>query len=248
VAADQKGHFLAANLRNTALQVIGDLSIDGTVSYDVLVEKLGRQFGPGGQAEVYLTELRARRRKNGESVRELGQAIRRLTALAYPEVPVELRDRLGKSHFLDAITSNDQRIRVFQAKTSNLDDAVKIVLELKTITELESQDGLCRNKKRCHTIDKSDAMHNEELQELLLKLQKSQNNDLQNMKRNILEIKRALCREERKYQKLERGTYKNKKCYLCEEEGHFKRNCPKRRNQQENDKELTPGTGGQFKR
>ena len=82
-ALKDKVRFLAISLKGVAQQVLGDKS---EPSYHELVQLLERRFGPGQRAEVYLAELRGRQRKPNESIQELGHAIRRLTALAYPEL------------------------------------------------------------------------------------------------------------------------------------------------------------------
>ena len=62
------------------------------------MQLLERRFCPGQRAEVYLAALRGRQRKPNESIQELGHAIRRLTALAYPELARDAQDRLGRTH------------------------------------------------------------------------------------------------------------------------------------------------------
>jgi len=75
--------------------------------YENLTERLD------GQAEMYLTELRVRKRRENESLRELGQRIQCLVSLAYLEIPADKRDRLARGHFVDAITDRDLRIHAF---------------------------------------------------------------------------------------------------------------------------------------
>ena len=52
---------------------------------DELVDRFKRRYGPGGKADVFLAELRQRRRGPKETIQELGQTIRDLTALVYPD-------------------------------------------------------------------------------------------------------------------------------------------------------------------
>ena len=51
--------------------------------------------------------LKTRSRKRDESLLELAQAIRRLTRLAYPDVPVETRDTMAQDFFIDAFSDSD---------------------------------------------------------------------------------------------------------------------------------------------
>ena len=56
----------------------------------------------GEQAEYFLMELRMRRRHRDKSLQQLGQAIRDLTGLGYPERSATARERLAKTHFSEA--------------------------------------------------------------------------------------------------------------------------------------------------
>ena len=58
-----------------------------TLTYDKLTARLDMRFGPGDQAERLISELRSRTRRAKESLQELGQSVRQLTALAFPELP-----------------------------------------------------------------------------------------------------------------------------------------------------------------
>ena len=138
----QKGDYLAASLHGAAQEVIGDLPYHLTVSYSDLVRHLERRFGVGGQAELHLTELRNRVRKDKESLPELEQVIRRLASLAYPGVPVDVIDRLARGHFVDALPDPDMRFKIFQMKPATLNDAVMVSLELESF--LKSERGMLR--------------------------------------------------------------------------------------------------------
>ena len=54
------------------------------LTYDELVYRLRNRFGLGGKAEVYLAELRQRRRQPNESLQELGQKIREAVCFVLP--------------------------------------------------------------------------------------------------------------------------------------------------------------------
>ena len=83
---DQSASFLAASLQGTALKVLSRCHQEGRCpTYAELFKLLEAQFGPGQMAKNYLMELRNRRQGPKESLRELGQAVRELVILAYPE-------------------------------------------------------------------------------------------------------------------------------------------------------------------
>ena len=87
----EAGQFLATRLQGPALRILSNFPVSGHISYSELVSHLESRFGPGEQAENFLLELRMRRRHKDESLQELGQAIRDLTCLAYPELNTDAR-------------------------------------------------------------------------------------------------------------------------------------------------------------
>ena len=92
--------FLAASLQGSAVKVLGNLTRGGNhVTYQELVSFLEKRFGPGQLAENHLMELRHRRQGQRETLQGLGQFVRELTALAYPELTEEGRDRLARGLF-----------------------------------------------------------------------------------------------------------------------------------------------------
>lgn len=58
--------------------------------------------------------------KATKTLLELGQSIRRLTHLAYPTAPSDVRDTLAKEQFVDALVDVDMRLRIKQAKPQTL--------------------------------------------------------------------------------------------------------------------------------
>ena len=93
--------FLAASLQGEAIKVLA--SEGNNATYAELVDLLEKRFVPVHLAENHLVELRYRQQGPKELLQELGRAIRDLTALAYPKLSEEGRDRLARGHFLDAV-------------------------------------------------------------------------------------------------------------------------------------------------
>ena len=71
-----------------------------------------------------------RRQSATETLPELGQSIRRLTNLAYPTAPGDVRDTFAKEKFIDALVDSDMRLRVKQARPLNHNDAIRHAVEL----------------------------------------------------------------------------------------------------------------------
>lgn len=109
-----KGLFLAVSVREHAQSVLWDLPSDNGQHYSTLVRSLEERFSPPNQTDFYRVQLKERRQKASESISELGQAIRRLTNLAYASAPGEVRETLAKDSFIDALTDSEMRIRINQ--------------------------------------------------------------------------------------------------------------------------------------
>ena len=112
--------WLAARLMGKATRVLEE-DRDG---YEDLKNLLSAEFGPSDGVENYSAELKSRRRRPGESLKELGQSIKDLVRLAYPELPKTSRDRLGREYFKEALEDAELRQAIFRAKPSSLDEAV----------------------------------------------------------------------------------------------------------------------------
>ena len=106
----QKGLYLSVSLRGQAQGVVGNLG-SGKHDYDDLVKALEERFAPPNQTKLYRVQLLERRQKASESKAELGQDIRRLTNLAYPKAPSDVRETLAKEQFVDSLvnTEKDQK-------------------------------------------------------------------------------------------------------------------------------------------
>ncbi len=134
----EKGLYLAVSLRGQAQGVFGNLSIRSN-DYHLLVTALEERFSPPNQTELYRVQLRERRQKATEVLPELGQDIRRLTNLAYPTAPADVRETLAKEQFIDSLANVDMRIRIKQARPTDLNDAVRHAVELEAYNKAERQ-------------------------------------------------------------------------------------------------------------
>jgi len=77
------------------------------------------------------TELRNRRRRNGETLQNLHKDIRRLAALAYPNVPPQSREEVACDHFLDALEDAGLVFRIQERHPVDLDSALQLALQFK---------------------------------------------------------------------------------------------------------------------
>ena len=103
------------------------------------MDLLEKRYGPGQLAENHLMELRHRRQGAKETLQELGQAIRELSGLAYPELTDEGRDRLARGHFSDAIEDQAVREGIFRARPKTLEEAVSAAIATEGFLRVEEQ-------------------------------------------------------------------------------------------------------------
>ncbi len=96
-------------------------------SYTDMVEVLEREFGPRECKSSYILELNQVRQNAGESARELGNRIKRLTALAFrgkDEGTKATREEMALNCFTLALRRKDVRDAVFGAEFGTLKQAI----------------------------------------------------------------------------------------------------------------------------
>ncbi|CAC5403729.1 unnamed protein product [Mytilus coruscus] len=135
----QKGLYLAVSLIGQAQSVLGDLPKEKRHIFSDLVNALEERFAPSSQTELYRVQFKERRQKASETLPELGQSVRRLSNLAYPIAPLELRDTLAKEQFIDALVDSEKRLRIKQSRPKVLNDAIWLAVELEAYNTAESK-------------------------------------------------------------------------------------------------------------
>ncbi|CAG2224639.1 unnamed protein product [Mytilus edulis] len=136
---NRKGLYLAVSLMGQAQAVLGDLPSEKRQNFSDLVSALEERFAPSSQTELYRVQFKERRQKASESLPELGQSIRRLSNLAYPTAPLDVRETLGKEQFIDALVDSEMRLRIKQSRPKGLNDAVRLAVELEAYNKAENK-------------------------------------------------------------------------------------------------------------
>ncbi len=127
--------WLEARLVGPATRIL-DESYDGYVE---LKDLLLSTYGPSDGADNYALELRGRRRKVGESLKDLAQAIKDLVGLAYPELDPMAKDRFARDAFKEAIEDTELRQAIFRAKPESLEESVQAAVEAEVFHRNEKQ-------------------------------------------------------------------------------------------------------------
>ena len=121
---------LKAALTGDAGQVLWDSDPSDTSTVEKLEALLRRRFSGSIQSDKHCMELRIRQRRNGESLSELHQDIRRLIVLAHPTFPLEARYVMACDFFIDALDDPEMALKVRERTPKTLDEALQVALRL----------------------------------------------------------------------------------------------------------------------
>ena len=221
---EQKGLYLAVSLRGQAQAILGDLPHEDQSSYDILVNALEERFASPSLTELYRVQFRERKKKASESLPELGQVLRRLSNLAYPTAPRDVRETLAKEQFIDALHDSDMRLKVKQSRPRNLDDAIKLSVELEAFNKAEESNRTSRGYLRSADSNNRDDENKLNLSANSIAIEKLEKgmNSMQDMIKQLTE-------EISKFKQNSRSTYtpesKERNCYNCGASDHLFRNC-----------------------
>ena len=125
---------LKSRLVSVAAQSLWDTPKDQTDTLDKLWKLLEARYGSRNVMERYRTELRARRRRAGETLNDLFVDVKRLVALGYQAEAASssVLDSIAKDCFIDALDT-DLALRVREKEPSTLDNALHVALRLEAI-------------------------------------------------------------------------------------------------------------------
>lgn len=197
--------------------MLGKLPHDQRQDFDKLVRSLEERFSPSNQTELYRTQLRERRQRVAENLPELVQEIRRLANLAYPTAPNDVKETLAKEQFIDALVRSDMRLRIKEARPTNLNGAVRHAVELEAFNKAEDKRGDCHGYIRTTVPTQGKLNMDNAVTELLKKMQ-SVLTDLQKEIKSLKDAQNSKSKEEHaykrsSYQPNNRTSIKSLKCF-----------------------------------
>ena len=164
-----------------------------------------------------------------ETLSELGQGIRRLTNLAYPTAPGEVRETLAKDQFIDALIDSDIRIRIKQSRPANLNEAISCAVELEAYNRVEKRDKEFRGHLRTATSEEQPSTSSTGSDHRLETWMKSVEEGMKCITDELRELKTSRQRMTNdRWYKDKRGNSnrQDRGCYECGKPGHIKRYCP----------------------
>jgi hypothetical protein len=148
-----KALYLAGCLSKGARSVLNDMIPAERYVYEKLDGALRGRYGTDDQAELFKAKLRSRIKSKDESLQELAHDIRRLVRLAYPKAAMQTHDDLTKDQFIESLGDGEIRWSVFQARPQNLNEALKVAMELEAFRESEK----CRMRKSVRGVHLEEA-------------------------------------------------------------------------------------------
>lgn len=122
---------LKASLSGVAANLLWQLPED--CGEQELLQLLQSRFGDEGQVETYRAQLRARRRRKGESLQSLYLDIHRLVSLAFPSEKGRSVGVCARDAFLAALNDNEARFRVLDKGAETLQEAYEIVTRYESL-------------------------------------------------------------------------------------------------------------------
>ncbi|UYV64103.1 OVOL1 [Cordylochernes scorpioides] len=98
-----KASFLAAALREPAVEVLQMIPEQLRLDFNALIDALESRYGEEHYQKLHLVRFKNRLQDKKESLQDLAHDIRRLARLAYPTCPPEIQDFMAQHQFIDAI-------------------------------------------------------------------------------------------------------------------------------------------------
>ena len=130
---------LHASLEGSAGQVLWYAGQQSAVNE--IIRLLKNRFGSLNEKERYRSELKARRRRRGESLQTVYQDIRRLMALAFPGQSGALWEIMARDAFLESLGEPALPMHVLERYPETLERALKLASRLEALRQSELEDN-----------------------------------------------------------------------------------------------------------
>ena len=215
--------WLATCLTGDAVQALGHDWSPGQFRYGELMSRLDKSFGPCVSAENYIIEFRSRKRRQGESLQDLSQALRQLVSRAYPDMDRDAHDKLARDQFKDALDDGELRSAIFRSRPQKLEESVTAAIEMECFLKAEkSRGGRSSTGKPMPVYTRnveSNPNENERMKEMETKIDRL-TSLLKGMQVNMNS-------STVKPNQNSHGYYAKQaiQCHYCHQEGHMKGQC-----------------------
>ena len=135
----ERGNELALHLRGKARSsILPEIGAEPP-TYNKDVKQLRERFGVSKHPSYHVTQIRARRRKDKESLPKLTQWLKKMGLKAYPFERSGTRDCIFLDTFVRALPDEQQRCYVWNKEPDTLEDALATALRYERIRHTEDQ-------------------------------------------------------------------------------------------------------------
>ena len=206
--------FLCTRLSGAARRTLASVLAREKNSYKDMIKALGDRFEPSNHEDLYLAQLKARHLQQSEKVEDLADDIRRMCELAYPTYDFDAIERVGRNHFLDAITDPVLRHDISLSGAKTLTEAAKVAAERNAFLQAEKlRNG--ESKMQPAGVDSSWEQEKREMQEKIDSIAA----DLKWWKQGVTQ---------RMQNSRQKPDKRQQTCYYCDGLGHYFYECMQR--------------------
>ena len=145
------------------------------ITYSELVERLRSRYGGKGFEERFQTELKCRKRKKNESLRELAHDIKRLMMLAYPGDRSRMGEHMSCDYFVAALDDPDLELKICEREPETLDAALKIAQRLELVRDSVSQRSHFHSRNMRQVTEVKDQVQLSSIEDRIAKIEKNIN-------------------------------------------------------------------------
>lgn len=227
--------YLWVHFTGDALSYAEDLPNAHVLPYEELCVHIAQRFDAERLTNVHKAQLINRRRRPNETLSELGQSVRQLINLAYPNFNQAAKEEIAIEKFLDALKP-ELRKSIYQESPATLDEAMERGLKLEAWSLVE--DTKHGRGVRCVTEEKEEEDSSDSEQIRLLKDLQTKVKGLELQRRNNKDIKCFYCgklghvklecysrKRDEGQSSTQHGTRSTTTCYRCGGRGHRSTEC-----------------------
>jgi hypothetical protein len=215
------GMFLGLSLRGNARRLLTGIVSWKRGGYNKLVAALENRFQPKDQAESHKAMFRNRDRRPEEDLLTYAERLEQLARLGYPEADGVTLGSLAKDRFLDGLKDNQLKYFILYSQPRTLGDAVTVGVRAEAHILKDREGG------RGHRVHATDATMAGELEALRSQFAKEIGPLRADLLRELANLRKELTAAGGPTG-AKRTNVGKRECYLCGQEGHFKRECPLR--------------------
>jgi len=197
---------------------------------NTIVTALQQRFQNPYLQNLYRLQLSKRRRRDNESLLQMGEDMKRVARLAYPEMPEDIRDQMARDYFIKALDDMDMKWKVRQCRPRTMVEAICHATELDSFLKMERRESNKPGKfnKMVRTISHEEHpgrdLPEDPGMEPYSEENSSEDEDLDQLMGDFVrEVKKQWKYGKKKFHNRSSG----KGCFKCGQEGHWQRECPK---------------------